>query len=144
METLLHREQRKAEVKHCLLQARHHVKNGDANAAMQFAMRAIRQSGEQPLLAQAQAASMEGQGDPIDQISALLDNLDMQGLTSSNPKAMGGGVGATVVEASAIVSHTTVDSALSDGSSYICAGCRGVVSIHRRQAHDEAWCPTLP
>ena len=32
------------------------------------------------------------------------------------------------------------DAALSDGSSYVCPRCGGVVSRSREQSHNEHWC----
>ncbi|EFJ49166.1 hypothetical protein VOLCADRAFT_120774 [Volvox carteri f. nagariensis] len=34
-----------------------------------------------------------------------------------------------------------MECALQDGSSYVCARCRGVVLVHRRQQHEQYWCP---
>ena len=147
MRGLLDAERRKLEARGFLEQARHHARSGDANAALRAAMHAITlaagETAVQPILQAAQinhhstGAHAPADVDPIDQIAVLLDGLDIEGATAPEH------VTATSVpmfEAS-MVSIAMVDAALDDGSSYRCDACGGVVSVGRRQAHDEAWCP---
>lgn len=65
----------------------------------------------------------------IDEISGLLENIAISRAPTMIPNT--------------IVSKTVVDGALMDGTCYTCKGCGGVVTYHRKEAHDSMWCPAL-
>jgi len=128
-------EDKASMVRNMLNEARNALQHGNTGVAMEHVVAAITlaagPNAVQIVLQRAQRAECSaGSNDAIDEISALLDGLDIE--------KQGGG---SCVQPVSILSDDTISVALQDGSSYTCPACGGVVSRERQAAHEGAWCP---